>query len=57
MRCAVTLSEQIRQLAEGFPDATQSDLLRGAIIAAKEDVLDGRASRRTEKLEAVAVAV
>jgi len=53
----VTLSEQIRQLAEGFPDATQSDLLRGAIIAAKEDVLDGRASRRTEKLEAVAVAV
>jgi len=47
----------VHRLAESFPDANQSDLLRGVIIAAKEDVLDGRASRRAEKLEAVAVAV
>jgi len=36
---------------------SQSDWVRGAILAAKEDVLDGRASRRTEQLEAVAAAV
>lgn len=37
--------------------ASWSDLVRGAIVAAKEDVLEGRAKRRAEKLEAVASAI
>ncbi len=40
-----------------FANTNQSDLMRGAIIAAKEDVLDHRARRRSQQLEAVAAAV
>ncbi len=57
VRCQSSLSEQVAQLAAAFADATQSDLVRGAIIAAKQDVLDNRAKRRSQQLEAVAAAV
>lgn len=36
---------------------TRSDLVRGAVVALGEDVLDGRAPRRREKLQAVARAL
>jgi len=35
----------------------QSDLVRGAIVAVKEDVLEGRARKRTRELGAIAQAV
>lgn len=36
---------------------TRSDLVRGAVVALKEDVLEGRAPRRAERLRAVARAL
>jgi hypothetical protein len=57
VRCEAALSEQVARLAAAFADANQSDLMRGAIIAAKQDVLDNRAKRRSQQLEAVAAAV
>ena len=57
IRCRADLSADVDRLTATLGGATQSDLIRGAIIAAKEDVLDGRAARRSEKLEAVAAAV
>lgn len=57
VRCEAALSEQVTRLAAAFEDASQSDLMRGAIIAAKEDVLDNRAKKRSQQLEAVAAAV
>jgi len=44
-------------LATRVPGANMSDLVRGAIVAPKEDILDGRARKRSEQLEAVALAV
>ncbi|HSG07356.1 MAG TPA: hypothetical protein VLA36_03295 [Longimicrobiales bacterium] len=57
VRCESRLTVGLERLAGVLGDASQSDLVRGAIMAAKEDVLDGRASRRAEQLEAVAAAV
>jgi hypothetical protein len=57
VRCDAWLSAGVGRLAADFADANQSDLVRGAILAAKEDVLDGRAKRRAAQLEAVAAAV
>jgi len=57
VRCEARLFAQVASLAEGFEGANQSDLVRGAIIAAKEDVLDERAAGRTQQLQAVAAAV
>ncbi len=57
VRCEASLSAQVAQLAAAFKQANQSDLLRGAIIAAKQDVLDNRAKKRSQQLEAVAAAV
>lgn len=57
VRCEASLSEQVARLAAAFEDTNQSDLMRGAIIAAKQDVLDNRAKRRSQQLEAVAAAV
>lgn len=57
VRCEANLSAQVNGLANSFAQANQSDFIRGAIIAAKEDVLDMRARKRAEQLEAVAAAV
>jgi hypothetical protein len=57
VRCEASLSREVALMAAGFADASQSDLVRGAIVAVKEDVLDNRAKRRVEELEAVAAAV
>jgi len=57
VRCEASLSEQVTRLAATFSNANQSDLIRGAIIAAKQDILDSRAKRRSQQLEAVAAAV
>ena len=57
VRCEASLSEQVTRLAAAFSNANQSDLMRGAIIAAKQDILDSRAKRRSQQLEAVAAAV
>lgn len=57
VRCEASLSEHVTRLAAAFSNANQSDLMRGAIIAAKQDILDSRAKRRSQQLEAVAAAV
>lgn len=57
VRCGTWLSSEVESLANRFAHSNQSDLVRGAIIAAKEDVLDGRVTRRSRALEAVAAAV
>jgi hypothetical protein len=57
VRCGPRLSADMAQLAGAFEETSLSDLVRGAILAAKEDVLDKRSMRRTEQLEAVAAAV
>ena len=48
---------RLQELAASLGGASQSDLLRGAVVAAKEGVLDGRAPRRARQLAAVASAV
>lgn len=57
VRCEARLCAQVERLAGRFDRSSQSDLVRGAIVAAKEDVLDRRAKGRSEKLRAVAAAV
>jgi hypothetical protein len=57
LRCEPQLAARLARLAGSLEGASQSDLVRGAIMAAKEDILDGRARRRAEQLEAVAAAV
>lgn len=57
VRCESELAEKVEAVANELPGSNQSDLVRGAVLAAKEDVLDQRAARRAEKLGAVAAAV
>lgn len=57
LRTSANLLERVDRLVRELGDVSRSDLVRGAILAAKEDVLDGRAARRAETLEAVARAV
>jgi hypothetical protein len=57
LRTDARLLERVDRLATELDGVTRSDLVRGAILAAKEDVLDGRAARRAETLKAVARAV
>ena len=57
IRSEAAFSIQVAQLAAAFQETNQSDLLRGAIIAAKQDVLDSRGKKRSQQLEAVAAAV
>ena len=57
VRSEPALLRHVVQLAEQIEDTNRSDLVRGAIIAAKEDVFEGYAKRRAAKLEAVARAV
>lgn len=47
----------LRDIAVATEGATKSDMVRGAVVAAKEDVLDGRARERQRQLEAIARAV
>ena len=47
----------VDRIAADIGGVTRSDLVRGAIIAAKEDVLDGKTTRRARELRAVASAV
>ena len=47
----------IGQIASSTEGVNKSDLVRGAILAAKQDILDGGAPARQRKLEAVAQAV
>ena len=57
VRCEPRLAEGLERVGGSLADASPSELVRGAIVAAKEDVLDGRGGRRYEQLEAVAAAV
>ncbi len=57
VRWGSALSAKVDAMTDDFPGTSQSDLVRGAIVAAKEDILDRRAVRRAKKLEAVAAAV
>jgi Ribbon-helix-helix protein, copG family len=57
VRCDPDLAKRVGELVAALDDGNQSDLVRGAILAAKEDVLEGRARRRSERLQAVAAAV
>ena len=57
VRCEPRLSAEVERLANAFAHTSQSDFVRGAILAAKEDVLDRRAKRRSDQLQAVAAAV
>lgn len=56
LRTRSRLLEKVRTIAERN-DSTQSDLVRGAVIAAKEDVIDGKAKRRADRLRSLAAAV
>ena len=47
----------LRDVAVATEGATRSAMVRGAIVAAKEDVLDDRARKRQQLLEAIARAV
>lgn len=47
----------LREVTVATEGATRSDLVRGAIMAAKEDVLDDRARQRQRALGAIAQAV
>lgn len=51
--------EMLRRLKDVAADqgVTQSDLVRGAVLAAKEDVLDGEGGRRAGRLRGIARAV
>lgn len=57
LRCRRDLAEALDRMSRDGAGATRSDLIRGAIVAAKEDVLDGHARRRALTLRAVAGAV
>ena len=57
LRVRKDLHESVHEMASGIDGVNKSDLVRGAILAAKEDILEGRAHRREKELEAVASAV
>lgn len=57
LRLRPALHVRLGRLAEGDDGITMSDLVRGAIVAAKQDILEGRSSRRIRELQAVAIAV
>ena len=57
LRMPSELLAWLRDVAVAAEGATGSAMVRGAIVAAKEDVLDGRARERQRQLEAIARAV
>ena len=56
-RSSGDLKQRISLAAKSTPGANVSVLTRGAILAAKEDLLDGKSESRKEKLAAVAQAL
>jgi hypothetical protein len=56
-RASSSFASSVRQASKTVAGASRSVLARGAIVAAKEDLLDGRSRSRTEKLQAVAQAL
>lgn len=57
LRVRRDLNETVGQIASRTEGVNKSDLVRGAIVAAKQDVLEGRARKRRRELEAVAQAL
>ncbi len=57
LRIRRDLHDSVGRIASSTEGVNKSDLVRGAILAAKQDVLDGGAPARQRKLEAVAQAV
>ena len=57
LRIRPELLAWLRDVAVAPEGATRSAMVRGAIVAAKEDVLDDRARKRQRQLEAIARAV
>ena len=57
LRIPPELLAWLRDVAVATEGATRSAMVRGAIVAAKEDVLDDRARKRQRQLEAIARAV
>lgn len=57
VRSGQLLLDRVDKLAGEIDGTSRSDFVRGAIIAAKQDVFDDYAPRRAERLEAVARAV
>lgn len=51
------LHDWVYHTASSTEGVNQSDLIRGAIVAVKQDVLEGRAKKRRRELEAIAQAV
>jgi hypothetical protein len=56
LRSDLDLLEELSRVEKDH-DVTRSDLVRGAVMAAKEDVLEKRPKRRLEQLRAIAEAV
>jgi hypothetical protein len=56
-RSSADFGKRINEAAGNCGGGTVSDLTRGAILAAKEDLIDGRSKSRREMLEAVAKAL
>ncbi|MGH7460347.1 MAG: hypothetical protein ACREMA_04875 [Longimicrobiales bacterium] len=56
LRSDPSLLDQLDRLGSEH-DVSRSDLVRGAVIAAKEDVLEKKSKRRLEQLRAIAEAV
>lgn len=57
LRVRRDVHERLQALAIAVEGVNKSDLIRGAIVAAKEDVLEGRARKRREELGVLAQAV
>lgn len=56
-RSSADFGDRIKQAAKHFAGGSVSVLTRGAILAAKEDLVDGKSRVRTQQFEAVAKAL
>lgn len=56
LRSYTALVDRLKMIEKRYA-VSRSALVRGVVLAAKQDVLDGRAKRRTELLQAIAEAV
>ena len=57
LRVKPELFRWMSEIEAADADVTKSDLVRGAIVAAKEDVLDARSEQRLRELEVFARAI
>lgn len=57
LRVRPELLVRLGEVDSAIEGTTRSDLVRGAVVAVKEDVLDGRAAHRRRELGAIAQAV